>query len=61
MAQVILATHSPILMAFPGAALWEITSSGIRQAEYDDLEHVRTLRRVLNDPDAAMAAALGAE
>lgn len=61
MAQVILATHSPILMAFPGAALWEITSSGIRQADYDDLEHVRTLRRVLNDRDAAMAAVLGTE
>ena len=59
MAQVVIATHSPIIMAFPGAALWEITPGGIRVADYDDLDHVRTLRRVLNHRQAVMDAVLG--
>ena len=50
-AQFILATHSPILMAYPDAALLNFDDSAIRPAAYADLEHVRLMRDFLNDPD----------
>ena len=49
-AQFILATHSPALMAFPDAALYEFDTEGIHQAHYDDLEVVELWRRFLADP-----------
>jgi predicted ATPase len=51
-AQFIIATHSPILMAFPGAAILNFEGGEIRRAEYEDLEHVRLMRTFLNDPQA---------
>lgn len=51
-AQVVLATHSPILMAYPGARLYELRDRELASATFDELEHVRTLRRFLDDPEA---------
>lgn len=48
--QFIIATHAPILLAYPGATIYECTSSGICQASYDSLEHVQTLKAFLNNP-----------
>jgi predicted ATPase len=50
-AQVILATHAPILMAFPGAKLYEISEDRVVTKAFDDLEHVRLLRAFLQAPD----------
>lgn len=49
-AQFLLATHSPILMAFPGAALYEVDSQGLTRHTYDDLEVVTLWRSFLEDP-----------
>jgi predicted ATPase len=49
--QTIIATHSPILMAMPGAAIRELGAEGIRQVGWDQVEHVRMTRQFLNDPD----------
>ncbi len=51
-AQFIIATHSPILMAFPGAVIYSFDSLPIRQVEYNDLEHVSLTRSFLNNPDS---------
>jgi predicted ATPase len=51
-AQFVIATHAPILMAFPGAQRFELTKEGVREPAFDDLEHVRTLRDFLNAPEA---------
>lgn len=51
-AQFVLATHAPILMAYPGARLLELADGGLREATFDELEHVRTLRGFLADPEA---------
>ena len=51
-AQFIIATHSPILMAFPGADLLSFDDGKARRVAYDDLEHVRLTRDFLNNPDA---------
>lgn len=50
--QFIIATHSPILMAFPNAKVMEITESGIAQVDYRDTDHYRLTRSFLNNPDA---------
>lgn len=46
--QFIIATHSPILMAYPGALIYQITSEGIGQVAYTDTEHFRVTRDFLN-------------
>jgi predicted ATPase len=50
--QFIIATHSPILMAYPGAAIWNFDGGALHPAKYDDLEHVRLLRDFLHNPEA---------
>lgn len=51
-AQFIIATHSPIIMAFPDAEIWHFDGAQIQPASYDDLEHVRLTRDFLNNPGA---------
>jgi predicted ATPase len=51
-AQFIIATHSPVLLAFPGAKIYSFDEAPIREARYDDLEHVTVLRAFLSDPEA---------
>ncbi len=53
-AQFVIATHAPILMAFPGATLLELTDGGLHPARFDDVEAVRTLRGFLSDPEGFM-------
>jgi predicted ATPase len=50
-AQFIIATHSPILLAMPGAGLLDFDSTPVRRARYDELEHVRLTREFLADPE----------
>jgi predicted ATPase len=49
-AQFVVATHSPLLMAFPGAVLYELTATGATRRHYDDLEVVALWRSFLDDP-----------
>lgn len=49
--QFIIATHSPILMAFPGAEILEFSENGIRPAAYRETEHYQITRRFLEDPE----------
>lgn len=50
-AQFIIATHSPIIMAFPGAAILNFAGDGIQQINYQDVEHVRITKDFLNNPN----------
>ena len=49
--QFIIATHSPILTAFPGAQILELSGSGIRSVDYKETEHYKVTREFLNDPE----------
>ena len=49
-AQLIVATHAPILLAFPGAEIYEIAVDGIALTAYEECDHVRVTKRFLNDP-----------
>ena len=49
-AQFVIATHSPILMAIPGAKVYEVQDDGLAETDYDSLDQVAIYKRVLNDP-----------
>ena len=49
--QVIVATHSPVVAAVPGAAILELGDWGIRPARWADLEIVQSWRYFLGNPD----------
>ncbi len=48
--QLIIATHSPILMAFPEAQILEFSADGVREVAYDETEHYRVTKSFLNNP-----------
>jgi predicted ATPase len=49
-AQFIIATHSPILLAFPDALIYSCDRVPIERVRFDELEHVVLTRDFLNDP-----------
>jgi predicted ATPase len=50
--QILVATHSPILLALPGAAILEIDDDGVmRRMAYDEALPVRLTRDFLAEPD----------
>jgi predicted ATPase len=49
--QFVIATHSPILMAYPGALIYELGTEGINQIAYEDTDHFRLTRDFLNGPE----------
>jgi predicted ATPase len=49
-AQFIIATHSPILMAYPDATILGVGPDGLAPVRYEDTEHYAVTRRFLNDP-----------
>lgn len=51
-AQFIIATHSPILLAFPDATIYTFDEQPPKRVEFEQLEHVRLTRDFLNDPEA---------
>lgn len=57
-AQVIMATHSPLLMACPGARLLRISRFGLDQTDFRDTDHFRMIRDFCDDPDGFLAEAL---
>jgi len=50
-AQFIIATHSPILMAFPGATIFSFDGDTLEQVAYRDTEHYRITRDFLDAPE----------
>lgn len=49
--QFIIATHSPMLMAFPNAEILELTENGIESVKYEETEHYRITKSFLDDPE----------
>jgi predicted ATPase len=58
-AQFVIATHSPFLMAYPQAAIYELTATGIERTAFDDLPAVALWRRFLDDPASYYERLLG--
>ena len=49
--QIIIATHSPILMAYPNAQIIELSKSGIREVDYNETEHYKITKQFLDNPE----------
>jgi predicted ATPase len=49
--QFIIASHSPILMAYPDAAIYQLTGDGITRVAYEETEHYTITRDFLNMPE----------
>lgn len=49
--QFIIATHSPILTAYPGAEIYELREDGIHLTEWRETENFRTMRDFLEVPE----------
>ncbi|GGF63687.1 hypothetical protein GCM10011332_17110 [Terasakiella brassicae] len=49
-AQLIIATHSPTLLAYPNARIIEFTTAGLRDVEFEETEHYKITKTFLNNP-----------
>jgi len=52
--QFIISTHSPMLLAFPDAEVYEIRDKGIVSVPYYQTDHYRTTVRFLQNPESAI-------
>ena len=50
-AQFLIATHSPILLAYPGAVIFDLDGSTIQPTSYQETRHYLITRDFLNSPD----------
>jgi predicted ATPase len=50
-AQFVVATHSPLLLAYPEAIIYELGDHGVRRTPYEDTDHYRLTRAFLEAPD----------
>ena len=50
-AQFLIASHSPILLAYPGATLYQFDDDGIRETGYRETDHYLVTREFLNNPE----------
>src|SRR5712664_1405982 len=50
-AQFLVSTHSPIILAYPGATLLSLDSDAIRQVDYTETEHYRLTKQFLISPE----------
>ncbi len=48
--QFVIATHSPILMAYPDAWIYECGAGGVRRVAYEETEHFQVTRSFLASP-----------
>ncbi|HKG95630.1 MAG TPA: AAA family ATPase [Gemmatimonadaceae bacterium] len=60
-AQFIVATHSPILLAFPGARIYTFDDPPVREVAYEELESVNLTRAFLNEPERYLRHLVGRE
>jgi predicted ATPase len=49
--QFIIATHSPMLLGFPGARIYSCDAVPIAQVAFEELDHVVLTRDFLNNPE----------
>ena len=50
--QFIIATHSPMLMAYPDATIYEITDADMKKTSLEETDHSSITKSFLNNPRA---------
>jgi predicted ATPase len=56
--QFVIATHSPIVMAYPGALIYVLTENGPRRTSWEEIEHVKLLKEFLDNKDHVLGELL---
>jgi predicted ATPase len=56
--QFVIATHSPILMAYPNSWIYQIGATGLERVSLEDTEHYIVAKRFLNDTRGQLARLL---
>ncbi|HWD87511.1 MAG TPA: AAA family ATPase [Mucilaginibacter sp.] len=51
-AQFIIATHSPMLICYPGATIYQFGEAGVNETTYEDTEHFYLTKSFLENPKA---------
>lgn len=54
--QLVIATHSPILLAYPGAKIYLLDGEGMRTVTYEETEHYAITARFLANREACLRA-----
>ena len=57
-AQFVIATHSPIVLAYPDAAIYRFGEGGIDRVAYEDTEHFQVMRDFLLNPRRSLQVLL---
>jgi predicted ATPase len=57
--QFIIATHSPILLAYPNAIIYQLDDAGIKQVNYEETEHYMVTKYFLNNHQEMTRILLG--
>ena len=53
--QIIIATHSPVIMAYPQATIYKFTENSVDKVDYQSLEEVTLMRTFLINPNAFLS------
>lgn len=56
--QLVIATHSPILLSYPGATIYECSEDGVSEIKYEDSSCYRITKGFLEDPGRYINAVL---
>ena len=56
--QVVMATHSPMLMAYPSARLLRLTKYGLEPVSVEQTDHYKVMREFCNDPTGFVEAVI---
>ncbi len=59
--QFIIATHSPILLAYPGAKIVHFGERGLQECRYEDTESFQVTRAFFNEPQEFVARLLSGD
>ncbi|VTU00488.1 atpase aaa : SMC domain protein OS=Pectobacterium carotovorum subsp. carotovorum (strain PC1) GN=PC1_1155 PE=4 SV=1: AAA_29: AAA_21 [Gemmataceae bacterium] len=52
--QFVIATHSPIILAYPDALIYQLDARGVRKVAYTDTEHYLLTRGFLSNPQRSL-------
>ena len=56
--QIVMATHSPMLMAYPDARLLRLTKYGLEPVTVEETDHYKVMREFCDDPAGFVEAAI---
>lgn len=59
--QFIIATHSPILMSYPGAVIYQLEGEGLQKVQLEETEHFMVTKAFMNDREGMLRELLGEE